>query len=1082
MPLRRAVLLCSAFTLIAGASEPLGRYAVILNDPAAAERISSLKSVQSAAAASYRDRILAAQRSLRSELAGRNFRVTGAAQSVLNAVFVQAPASRVAELRALPGVKAVAPLHRFRLHLNKAVELENVPAAWNALGGTSNAGAGVRIAIIDTGIDQRHPAFQGSSPPAGFTPVCTEQAQTGQSFGWKNCTGTFTNGKVIVARSYVAELASGALNFDGVARPDDVSPRDHIGHGTALGMITAGATNTGPTGITITGLAPKAWLGSYKVFGSPGLNDFTGGDVLISAVEDALNDGMNIAVLSLGSPAFTGPLDTGAVCGQPAGTPCDPEALAVENAVRAGMLVVASAGNSGDSSGNPPTLNSVESPATAPSAIAAGASTNSHEFTNVVQVSGPGVPANLRTIPSVFGDGPLPAQPLTAPAADVTKLDPTGLACNALAPSSLSGAIVLITRGTCDFVSKVTNAQNAGAAGVIFVDNVDEDVSSISPIGLGFTTIPAAIISMANGAALRAYLGSRTDVHFTMSNNIGETASAAFNQVAPFSSRGPSIAYALKPEAMGVGTNVYMATEKSDPNGEMYDPSGYIAASGTSFSAPMLAGAAALVKQKNPGFTALQLRSAVIGTASQTLTDNGQAAGITAAGNGLLDAGNAVATTVTTDPAAISFGAIGQTANLPATQRVTVHYSGTTAATLALSLSGSRPPALDKTSLSFTPGSPDQTVTLTLSGAVPPAGIYTGTLTIQGGGTAQRVPYLYVVGDGVAFDIVPITGGGFDGPVGQHVPGGLAFKVIDRYGVAVPNLPVTFAVTRGGGSIAAADPRTDVHGVATADAVTGPAPGAQTYTAAAGSLGTRFSGVARATPLINAKGIVNAASFQVGRGVVPGGYASIFGTALSDTTANAQAVPLPLAISQTSVSFEVPSAGLRLPGRLLYAEAAQVNVQVPWELAGQSSVQVRVNVGETSGQVFTVPVAQFSPAIYMTEQGTAAALDANNAPISASNAARRGQVVQLFVNGLGAVDNQPESGVAAPLTPLAHTATPTVTVGGRSATVEFSGLAPGFPGLDQVNFVVPADAPTGSQPVVVTIGGVSSPAVNMQVR
>ena len=140
---------------------------------------------------------------------------------------------------------------------------------------------------------------------------------------------------MIVARSYVAELASGALNPDGLSRPDDITPRDHIGHGTALASIVAGQTNTGPGGITITGIAPKAQVGSYKVFGSAGVNDFTGGDVLISAIEDAVNDGMDIAVLSLGSAAITGPLDTGAICGLPNGPQqyCDAEAVAVNNAV-----------------------------------------------------------------------------------------------------------------------------------------------------------------------------------------------------------------------------------------------------------------------------------------------------------------------------------------------------------------------------------------------------------------------------------------------------------------------------------------------------------------------------------------------------------------------------------------------------------------------------------------------------------------------------------------------------------------------------------------------------------------------------
>ncbi len=1050
------------------AAEPLQRYAVILNDPPAAEQYRGY-TIRSAPAQTYRQQVRARQVTLEQELNRRNFRVTGAVQTVLNAVFVSAPASRLNELRAMPGVKAVTPLRRFQLHLNRAVGLENVPAAWNALGGTGHAGAGVKIGIIDTGIDQNHAAFQDSSlqPPQGF-PICTQGLSQSQT-----CTG-FTNNKVIVARSYVAELASGSMNQDGVPRPDDISPRDHIGHGTALGMITAGETNTGPTGISITGLAPKAWLGSYKVFGSGGVNDFTGGDVLISAIEAALNDGMDVAVLSLGSTAFYGPLDTGSACGSPAGTPCDAEAQAAENAVNAGMLIASSAGNDGDSGQNPPTLNTINSPADAPSVLAAGASTNSHQFVDGVSVQGFG-----RIIAAVFGDGPLPPAPLTAPLVDVTKFDSSGLACNALPPNSLSGAIVIITRGSCDFVVKVGNAENAGAFGVLFVDNTNEDL--FPPGGLIGTNTPAALISLADGAALRTFVSAHSGVEGTLGNTLAEVDAPAFNTVASFSSRGPSITYALKPEALGVGDPVYMATQKYDSNGEMYDASGYIAVSGTSFSAPMMAGAAALVKQKNPGFNALQLKSAVVNAAQQNITDNGQQASVLAAGNGLLDAGTAVSANITVNPTTISFGAIGQTTTLPSTQTLTIHNSGNSSAALTLGILGNSPPSLSQTSLTVG-GGQDQQVKLTLAGS-PSPGIYQGALLIHGGATTVRVPYLYLVGDGVPADLVPLAGDAFDGPAGQPILDGLGIKVIDQYGVAVPNSPVQFSAGSSAGAITNADTKTDQYGMAFANATAGPA-GRQSFFVDAGGMTHRFSGVARDTPTIFSNGAVSAASFKVGPGIVPGSYIAIFGSALSDTTQGALAQPLPLGISETSVSFEVPSAGLSLPGRMLYADSGQVNVQVPWELAGQTSVQMRVNVGLTSGAVYTAPVAQFNPAVYVVnQQNDAAALDENFKLITSSNPAKRGHTIQIYMNGLGPVDHPPATGEPVPPSAIVKTLNPvTVTIGGRGGTVQFSGLTPTLPGLNQVNVVVPQDAPTGSQQVVVSIGGVSSPAVNLYVQ
>jgi uncharacterized protein (TIGR03437 family) len=110
-------------------------------------------------------------------------------------------------------------------------------------------------------------------------------------------------------------------------------------------------------------------------------------------------------------------------------------------------------------------------------------------------------------------------------------------------------------------------------------------------------------------------------------------------------------------------------------------------------------------------------------------------------------------------------------------------------------------------------------------------------------------------------------------------------------------------------------------------------------------------------------------------------------------------------------------------------------------------------------------------------------LDENYSPVSASNPARRGHTIQVFLNGLGPVDRQLASGEPAPAGTLVRTfSNPTITIGGVPATVQFSGLAPGFPGLNQIDVVVPPNAPTGVQQLVVANGGVSAPAVNLPVE
>jgi subtilisin family serine protease len=133
-------------------------------------------------------------------------------------------------------------------------------------------------------------------------------------------------------------------------------------------------------------MAPRAFLGNYRIFGSPGVNDTTSDDVIITAAEQAMNDGMDIISLSLGAPALTGPLDAGSICGESTGTPCDPLASALESAAKAGMIIVVAAGNNGEDGANYPSFNTIASPGDAPSVIAAGASTNSHAFTETVSV------------------------------------------------------------------------------------------------------------------------------------------------------------------------------------------------------------------------------------------------------------------------------------------------------------------------------------------------------------------------------------------------------------------------------------------------------------------------------------------------------------------------------------------------------------------------------------------------------------------------------------------------------------------------------------------------------------------------
>jgi uncharacterized protein (TIGR03437 family) len=1073
------------------------RYTLILEDPPAARKF---KNARAPEAVTYRQQIQAKHRQLRAELASRKIPVIGEVSTVLNAIFVVATPNRVNELKALPGVIGVVPARRYKRSLNEAVQLVNAPAAWNSLGGVQNAGAGVKVAILDSGIDQNHPAFQDSSlqVPTGF-PICAVGVPSGTSppvNATFNC-ADFTNNKVIVARSYVAMIAAGSSPDPSVdSRPDDYTPRDHVGHGTAVASCVAAVQNTGA--VTFNGMAPKAFLGNYKIYGSPEVNDSTTDQAIAQAADDAFTDGMDVLSFSSGGPAFYGPLDTGVICQNTAGVPCDLVAFTFEGLVQQGMVIVAAAGNENQTGLATNTYNSISSPANAPSVIAAGATTNGHQFLQTVSVLGSGVPSDLQNIVAVFGDGP--SKTVTAPIKDVTTTGNDGYACTALSAGSMTGSIALIERGpqgnACTFAVKVTNAQNAGAVGVVFYDY---DPNAITPPGgLGSTNIPAAMISNADGLSLKTFVGSNPNNQATMNPVATEHLSLdTANEVAYFSSLGPAITGGLKPDVVAPGTDMYMATQKFDPLGEMYDSSGYTVAQGTSFSTPVVAGAAALVKQKQSTLTAEQIRSAIVNTASQkvTIDDSGSPVDIRSTGAGLIDANAAVNTLLTAVPAVISLGFVAQL-TLPETIPVQITNVGSAAQSLVLSFTatsgGTGGLSIDHSALSLAPGATG-TVNVTFSGTIPAAGVYSGFLVVQGVGATIRLPYMYVVGDGRPNDMIPLTGFAFDGSVGQGIPDGvMSFMVVDQYGVPVANAPVTWTADRGSGiTFSFQDSTTDSNGLAFAQPTLGPTAGAQsaTGTVTGAPLSQSFSGTARPVP--NITDVQDAATYQT-QGFAPGSYIALFDNSgklsLSDTTdENNNPNRLPLAIDYVQVSFDVPSANISAPGHLSYVSGHQINVQVPWEVAGQTSVRIKDTIDYSTSNVFPISIATYAPGFFETAPGVVAAQDTdhNYTTINSSYPAHPGMNIVLYANGLGPVTNQPASGEPAlgPPNLSATTTTAVVTIGGRQITPTiFSGLTPTAVGLYQINVTIPADMASGNQTVSVAIGGATSKASNIQIQ
>jgi uncharacterized protein (TIGR03437 family) len=293
---------------------------------------------------------------------------------------------------------------------------------------------------------------------------------------------------------------------------------------------------------------------------------------------------------------------------------------------------------------------------------------------------------------------------------------------------------------------------------------------------------------------------------------------------------------------------------------------------------------------------------------------------------------------------------------------------------------------------------------------------------------------------------------------------------------------------------------TDSYGIAYAEVVTGTAVGgAPSITARAGgysfTFGGQFCGEIIAPPALT--GVGEAAVGDTN--IAAGSYISIYGSNLVNPDAvtnvapafgdSAAFLPLPMTLDGVTVSFDVPGSydGKPIdysgqPGYFTFVgnTGAQLNLQIPWELQGKSSVQVKVTVDGTGiSNVLTVPLVTYSPEIFQNS-GQVAAIDAttyaaNPTPISSANPAHAGDLVELFGNGLGPVNNQPNSGEAAGANPLPSTKSPvTVTIGGQNANVQYAGLAPGFPALYQINVVVPTGLAAGNQQVVISVGGQNS--------
>lgn len=656
-------------------------------------------------------RAIAAVRSVLPEAkVSRRYRI------LLNGFTVSLPYEQLPRLLELGVAEKVFPSYTYVSSMNRG------PAVIGASQFASLTGAkgeGVKVAVVDDGIDHEHAflAPTGLSYPAGFP----------------KGPGGSTTPKVIVARGFAGPGANSA--------PLD---RDQSFHGTFVAGVIAGIEGTDapagrpgfcaeeqggchPAVNDLSGVAPRAYVGNYRVFNVPlPLGGCCSGTTpeIVSAFEAAVTDGMDIINFSGGGPQ--------------ADPRTDALIPAVANVVRAGVVPVISSGNDRDFFG----LGTAGSPATAPDAISVGAVANAHVFDASFAVVSPSV--TFGRIPFVPTDNVPPAwisnnQRLV----DVGSIaGASRLLCEGTLPAnSLSGAIALVSRGSCPYEAKVQRARNAGAIGVIIADNRPGDPGFALVQGSGGT------ISDIDGARLRSAMsgaGGALTVRFT--RDLLEVPTTWAGVPTSFSAGGLTpFGHALKPDVTAPGANIISSTLPESAG----DP--FSISAGTSFSAPHVSGAAALLLQRHPTWTAKQVKSALMSTAGPSFADSAlsQEASVLVQGAGLVRVASADNPLIFTDPQSLSFGYLDVNAGA-ASRAISVAVSdggggvGTWSAEVQPQVASSGA-TLEAAPFTLPSGGTTVVQVVARAAAGAPQGDNFGFLVLRRAGDVRRIPYAFSV-------------------------------------------------------------------------------------------------------------------------------------------------------------------------------------------------------------------------------------------------------------------------------------------------------------------------------------------------
>lgn len=506
-------------------------------------------------------------------------------QTVLGGVSMKVPADRMKDLAALPGVKAVYPDRLRKRDTDSSPRFMGAEKFWNKVGGQGNAGEGIIVGVIDTGVWPEHPSFADPDPAGAAYPAVPAHWTPGAPFCEAPSDGTTTltcNNKLVGARkfldTYKLNIGLGPLEFD--------SPRDSDGHGTHTASTAAGnggveASVLGTTIGTVSGIAPRAHVAVYKALGFEGGYDSD----LVAAINQAVSDGVDVINYSIGP--------TSSFLEDPYTSADD---LAFLDAYDAGVFVATSAGNSGPDAD---TVNHLGGWTTT-----VAASTEARSFRSTITLSGG------RKRLRLTGDSITPGVSVSTPV--VLAANYSDEYCeNPFTPGTFSGQIVVCRRGINARVAKGYNVLQGGASGMILYNPTLQGTTPDNHF------LPTVHLEEDAGAALLAFLAANPGTTATFSD--GKRTRARGDVMASFSSRGGAgQTYGIsKPDITAPGVAILAGnTELPDdvaggPLGELFQ-----ALQGTSMASPHIAGSGALLKQLHPDWTPGQIKSALMTTAT----------------------------------------------------------------------------------------------------------------------------------------------------------------------------------------------------------------------------------------------------------------------------------------------------------------------------------------------------------------------------------------------------------------------------------------------------------------------------------